>query len=146
MASEFETRKQQLLEECEVKGKLFSGVLPRLQAFRKPFVQSLVRKEQVDHAETLVRGLLSEIEDKNVESIAYYFGQERMPLQWFVGVSDWDDQPLREELVRQIGDELGEAEGVLVFDPSGFPKSGRSSVGVARLCWFSVNRIFGLPL
>jgi SRSO17 transposase len=27
---------------------------------------------------------------------------------------------------------LGQADGVLVFDPSGFPKSGRESVGVAR--------------
>jgi SRSO17 transposase len=67
-----------------------------------------------------------------VESIAYYFGQERMPLQWFVGVSAWADQPLREELVSQIGAELGEADGVIVLDPSSFPKSGRSSVGVAR--------------
>ena len=132
MASEFETRKQQLLEECKIEPPLFGRVLARLQGFMKPFVQTLVRKEQIAHAETLVRGLLSEVEDKNVESIAYYFGQERMPLQWFVGVSDWDEQPLREELVRQIGDELGQADGVLVFDPSSFPKSGHSSVGVAR--------------
>jgi SRSO17 transposase len=27
---------------------------------------------------------------------------------------------------------LGQADGVLVFDPSAFPKSGRESVGVAR--------------
>jgi SRSO17 transposase len=132
MASEFETRKQQLLDECEIKPKLFDQALARLQAFMKPFVQTLVRQEQLAHAETLVRGLLSDVEHKNVESIAYYFGQERMPLQWFVGVSDWKDEPLREELVRQLGAELGEAEGVMVFDPSSFPKSGRSSVGVAR--------------
>ena len=132
MASAFETRKHQLLAECEIKPKLFGGVLPRLQAFMKPFVETLVRKEQIAHAETLVRGLLSDVAHKNVESIAYYFGQERMPLQWFVGVSDWDHQPLRKELVKQIGEGLGEAEGVIVFDPSSFPKSGRSSVGVAR--------------
>ena len=39
---------------------------------------------------------------------------------------------LRDELARQIGRELGTPDGVLVFDPSGFPKSGRESVGVAR--------------
>ena len=55
-----------------------------------------------------------------------------MPLQWFLGISPWQPAPLREELVRQVGQTLGEAEGVLVFDPSAFPKSGPESVGVAR--------------
>jgi SRSO17 transposase len=55
-----------------------------------------------------------------------------MPLQWFIGQSRWDDRPLREELSRQIGQSLGDEEGVIVFDPSGFPKSGKDSVGVAR--------------
>ncbi len=67
-----------------------------------------------------------------MEWIAYRFGQERMPLQWFIGVSDWDHEPLRDELVRQVGEQLGEEDGVIVFDPSGFPKSGKESVGVAR--------------
>jgi len=35
-------------------------------------------------------------------------------------------------LVRQVGETLGEEDGVIVFDPSGFPKSGRESVGTAR--------------
>ena len=49
-----------------------------------------------------------------------------------LGASEWDDRPLRDELARQIGRELGEPDGVLVFDPSAFPQSGRESVGVAR--------------
>ena len=32
----------------------------------------------------------------------------------------------------QVKTHLGQGDGVLVFDPSGFPKSGRQSVGVAR--------------
>jgi len=36
------------------------------------------------------------------------------------------------ELARQIGASLGEADGVLVFDPSGVLKQGKASVGVAR--------------
>ena len=101
MEAKYEARKQELLNECTVAPQIFERVKPRLERFMKPFVDSLVRKEQCKHASTLVQGLLSNLKHKNTESIAYRFGQERMPLQWFVGMSDWDHEPLRDELVRQ---------------------------------------------
>jgi len=131
-AKEFEARKEELLNECDVAPQVFERVMPRLERFMEPFVDNLVRREQVEHAGTFVQGLLSDLEHKNAESIAYRFGQERMPLQWFIGVSPWDDAPLRDELVSQVGEQLGEADGVIVFDPSAFPKSGSESVGAAR--------------
>jgi SRSO17 transposase len=106
--------------------------MPRLERFMEPFVESFVRREQVEHAHTFVQGLLSDLEHKNAESIAYRFGQDRLPLQWFLGVSPWDPKLLRDELVGQVGQTLGDPEGVLVFDPSAFPKSGQDSVGVGR--------------
>lgn len=132
MDAEFEARKAALLAECKVDRQVFDQVLPRLETFLEPFVDSLVRREQVEHTVMFVRGLLSDLDHKNVESIAYRFGEERLPLQWFIGTSDWDDGPLRDELVREVAAELGAPDGVLVFDPSAFPKSGRESVGVAR--------------
>jgi SRSO17 transposase len=132
VANDYEKRKHELLNECKIAPQVFDRVMPRLERFMSPFVESFVRSEQVDHSKTFVRGLLSDLDHKNVESIAYRFGQERMPLQWFIGVSDWDYEPLRDELVRQVGQTLGDEDGVLVFDPSAFPKSGRQSVGVAR--------------
>ena len=132
MEAKYEARKQELLEECMVAPQIFERVLPRLERFMEPFVEHLVRQEQCQHANTFVPGLLSNLERKNTESIAYRFGQQRMGLQWFVGKSDWDHEPLRDELVRQVGEQLGEEDGVIVFDPSGFPQSGRESVGVAR--------------
>jgi SRSO17 transposase len=132
MEARYEVRKQELLDECKLVPQIFDRVLPRLERFMKPFVDNLVRKEQCEHASTFVQGLLSDLEHKNIESIAYRFGQERMPLQWFVGKSDWAHEPLRDELVRQVGEQLGEEDGVIVFDPSGFPKSGTESVGVKR--------------
>lgn len=132
MEAEFESRKQELLEECTVAPQVFERVLPRLERFLQPFVACLARREQVEHAQTFVSGLLSDLDHKNVESIAYRFGEERSPLQWFIGMSAWDDAPMRDELVRQVGQELGEEDGVIVFDPSSFPKSGRESVGVMR--------------
>lgn len=77
-------------------------------------------------------GLISDLERKNVESIAYGQDQDRRNLQHFVGTAGWDSQPLLMELARQVGEELGEDDGVIVFDPSAFPKQGKKSVGVAR--------------
>ena len=53
-------------------------------------------------------------------------------MQYFIGQSQWDDIPLRKELVKQVAQQLGEADGVLILNPSGFPKSGSESVGVTR--------------
>lgn len=132
MEARYEVRKQELLEECQVAPNVFERVIPRLERFMEPYVEAFFRREPCQHATTFVSGLLSDLEHKNVESIAYRFGQERLPLQRFIGWADWDDAPLRGELARQVGEQLGEDDGVLVFDPSGFPKSGSQSVGAAR--------------
>ena len=80
----------------------------------------------------LIHGLLSDLDSKDVESIAYLHDRERQGLQKFIGQAQWDHQPLLTELVRQVGAALGETDGVLVFDPSAFPKKGTESVGVQR--------------
>ena len=132
MDTEYAIRKLQLLEECEVAPEIFQQVMPRLATFMAPFVASFCRQEPFQHAHTYVCGLLSDVERKNIESIAYRFGQDRLPLQRFIGWAEWDEAPLRQELARQVAEQLGQADGVLVFDPSAFAKSGGESVGVAR--------------
>jgi SRSO17 transposase len=132
MEARYEVRKQELLDECKMHPEIFEEVQPRLKAFMEPFLHSFGRCEQRGHAENYVSGLLSNLKRKNAESIAYRFGQDRLGLQHFLGAAEWDDAPLRMELAREVGEQLGEADGVLVFDPSAFKKSGRESVGTAR--------------
>jgi SRSO17 transposase len=132
MEVEYATRKRPLLEECHVAPEIFSQVMPRLATFMAPFVRTFCRQEPAQHAHTYVYGLLSDLERKNVESIAYRFGHDRLPLQRFVGWAEWDDALLRQELTRQVAQHLGQPDGVLVLDPSAFPQSGTDSVGVAR--------------
>ncbi len=132
MDARYAFRKNQLLQECEVAPEIFEQVIPRLYTFMEPFVKTFQGQVADQHAKTYVCGLLSDVERKNIESIAYRFGQSRLPLQAFIGWDAWDDEPLRSELRRQVKNHLGQGDGVLVFDPSGMPKSGRESVGVAR--------------
>jgi SRSO17 transposase len=132
MQRRFAARRKQLLEDAEVDRRILRAVLPRLERFLDPFVELLQRSEQAQHARTYVAGLLSSLEYKNVESIAYLHDQEREPLQQFIGQSPWDHHPWLSELACQVGQQLGSPDGILIFDPSAFPKKGNASVGVQR--------------
>jgi SRSO17 transposase len=132
MKRRFAARRDQLLADAEVDPRILRGVLPRLERFLDPFVELLQRSEQWGHAHSYVAELVSDVEYKNVESIAYRHDQEREPLQPFIGQSPWDHQPWLAELARQVGRELGDPDGVLVLDPSAFPTKGNASVGVQR--------------
>jgi len=132
MERRFELRKGELLADCQVHPAVFAGMMERLDQFAEPFVARLRRPEQRVHTRMYLQGLLSDVERKNAEAIAYRHDEDRQGLQTFLGMAPWDDQLLREELACQVGTELGEPDGVIVFDPSAFPKKGRHSVAVAR--------------
>jgi SRSO17 transposase len=132
MERRFELRKEAMLAECEVAPQVFGGVLDRLTKFVEPYAELLTQPAQRQHTAEYVSGLVSDLKRKNVESIAYRHDQDRRNLQHFIGCAEWDHQPLMMELARQVGEELGEEDGVIVIDPSAFPKQGKRSVGVAR--------------
>ncbi len=132
MEARYALRKSQLLDECQVAPEIFEQVIPRLYTFMQPFLRIFHGQAAEQPAQTSVGGLLSNVERKNIASIAYRFGQSRLPRQSFIGWDAWDDAPLREEWRGQVKTHVGQGDGVVVFDPSGFPKSGRESVGVAR--------------
>jgi len=132
MERRFRVRLEELLGDAEVPPGLLRGALPRLESFLQPFVKVLQTPEQQANTKQYVQGLVSDLDSKDVESIAYWHDRERQGLQKFIGQAEWDHQPLLTELVRQVGTELGESDAVLVFDPSAFPKKGTESVGVQR--------------
>lgn len=132
MERRFELRKEAMLAECEVTPQVFRGAVERLTKFVEPFARLLSQPAQRQHTEDYMTGLISDLERKNVESIAYRHDQDRRNLQHFIGCAEWNHGPLMQELARQVGEELGEEDGVIVFDPSAFPKQGKKSVGVAR--------------
>jgi SRSO17 transposase len=132
MERRFSARLEQLLDEATVNPAVLRDVMPRLERFLQPFAAFLETPQQRNHLNEYVAGLMSNVERKNAESIAYHHDQDRQPLQKFIGQIPWDHQPLVTELARQVGIEIGEPDGVIVFDPSGFAKKGTASVGVQR--------------
>src|SRR5262249_10662936 len=132
MERRFRIRLEELVNDAEVRPSVLTGVLPRLETFLQPFVEVLHSTEQRTNARQYVQGLLSNLDGKDIESIAYLHDRERQGLQKFMGQAEWDHRPLVREVARQIASELGEDDGVLVFDPSAFAKKGTESVGVQR--------------
>lgn len=132
MEPRFQRRKEQLLAGCQVPPTLFRGIVSRLESFAQPFVAALPSPESRSHSHTYLAGLLSDVERKNAEAIAYRDDLDRQTIQRFIGEVDWDHKPLVDELSRQVAATVGRPDAVLVFDPSAFPKKGTASVGVQR--------------
>jgi SRSO17 transposase len=132
MERRFEVRLEELLDDAVLDARIPNGMLDRLERFVKPFAAIMESPEQQRHLWEYLGGLFSDVKRKSAETIAYFHDQDRQALQKFLGQSLWDDGLLIRELSRQVAKELGEADGVLVFDPSGFKKQGKDSVGVAR--------------
>lgn len=132
MERRYQVRLRELLDDAVMPPEQLNGTLERLERFVEPFADCLVRSKQRQLAQSYVAGLVSRVERKNAESIAYLHDQNRQMLQKFVGQYSWDHRPLVKELVHQVAAQLGRADGVIVFDPSAFPKKGNESVGVQR--------------
>jgi SRSO17 transposase len=123
---------QALLADAEVAATAVAGCRQRLQAFLQRYLPRFYRVEQHDLARVVLQGKLSNLQRKTSEPIASQAGRPRKPVQHFVGAGRWDDEAVMAELRRHVAEECADPDAVLVLDPSGFPKSGADSCGVAR--------------
>jgi SRSO17 transposase len=126
------TTEDTLLKDCVVKPSALTPLLENLATFAARYRPLFTRREQGEHCQTYLEGLLSGLERKSVEPIATDHDQPRRPLQLFVGAGAWDDDAVMTELRVHVREELGDDRGILVLDPSSFPKKGTESVGVKR--------------
>ncbi len=123
---------QALLDDATVSAETLRNCTGRLTGFLQRYLPKFYRTEQRENAATVIRGLLSGLERKTCEPIAIEAGVHRKPIQFFVGAGKWDDESVMAELRDHVRETLADPEAILVLDPSGFPKSGTESCGVAR--------------
>ena len=80
-----------------------------------------------------VRGLLADVQRKNGWQLAEEAGESTpYAMQQFLYRGDWDPDDLTRETRRYMIEDLGDPDGVLVGDETGFLKKGSHSVGVQR--------------
>jgi SRSO17 transposase len=121
-----------LMADAEVSAAAVRACRGRLKQFLCRYLPCFYRQEQRELAQVVLQGKLSRLERKTAEPIAYLAGRPRKPVQHFVGAGCWDDEAVLAELRRHVSEELADPDAVLVLDPSGFPKKGNASCGVAR--------------
>src|SRR5947209_5081393 len=105
---------QALLEQTDVSPHTVRACAQHLPAFLARYLPLFYRDEQRDHAATILRGKLTDLQRKTTEPIASRAGQKRRPLQHFVGAGRWDDHAVLVELRRHATEALADPQAVLV--------------------------------
>ena len=115
------------------------SALDGLKAFIAP---AFKRSEQRASAGAFIDGLLSGVERKTGWMLAEEAGLSRpYRLQSLLGRSSWSADALCDRVRRYALGTLGDPDGVLVIDETGFLKKGTHSVGVARQYSGTAERI-----
>jgi len=107
-----------------------------LQVFHRHFQPLFPRREQRAWSLLYLCGQLSNLERKTIEPMVLsLIGADPNAirgLQQFIGQGEWDTAPLMIQVQSLVSSWLGEDDGVVIVDGSGFPKQGKYSVGVAH--------------
>jgi SRSO17 transposase len=109
------------------------GFMDELQAFQSVFHDCFARSETRAHFWDDMVGQYSPLARKSIEPMALAVEGGRIRrLQRFRSETLWDEEQMRWHYHQLVADELGEPDGVLMFDASAFVKKGKDSAGGAR--------------
>src|ERR671931_343658 len=107
--------------------------LPELREFLGSFQVHFRRPEGTEALERYTTGLLTELPTKNCDTLAQAVpGTSEQRLQEFLTNMQRDEEDLNRHRVQKMIAEATTGDGVLLFDDTGFPKQGKTSVGVER--------------
>jgi len=127
--------------ECNLSTKDVKLFLQETKKYMKLFKGAFQRVEQIKKSLTYLQGLLGNSTRKNVEQMALGQKEKVRSLQYFVGQSQWETEPVIAIHQGLIGETLGEEDGVVLVDESSAVKQGTESVGVATQYCGSVGKI-----
>ena len=134
-----------MLPACRTEGDVFTipqftldprdveGFMDELHGVHTAFRDGFARREPRDHFFHYLVGQFSDLERKSIEPMALQVeGGNVRAMQRGISDAVWDDAQMLRTYHRLVHEDMGDPEGVVIFDESGFPKKGRDSVGVAR--------------
>jgi len=143
-----------MLPACRTEGEGFTiptfdvvpsdveGFMDELQEFQAAFHDCFVRSEPRAHFFDYMVGQFSKLERKSIEPMALHVeGGTIRGMQRFISDGSWDEEQMRWNYHHLVAEEMGDLDGVLMFDETGFVKKGTDSVGVARQYCGSLGKV-----
>ena len=134
-----------MLPESRTEGDLFpipkftveerdvENFIDELRGFHEEFRDFFLRSESRENFFHYMVGQFSELERKSIEPIALNVeGGKVRSIQRLISDVVWDEENILRKYRSMIADDMGDPNGVLIFDESGFPKKGNDSVGVSK--------------
>jgi len=107
--------------------------IDELKGFHAQFYDCFSGSEPRENLFRYTSGQFSNLERKSIEPIALNIqGGEVRSMQRFVSDVVWDESKLLYKYHRIVNEDMGDSNGVLIFDESGFVKKGNDSAGVAK--------------
>jgi SRSO17 transposase len=126
----------------DLEKKDIKNFMNELIGFHEQFADCFQRSESREHFFNYMAGQFSPIERKSIEPIALALKDGNVrAMQRFVSDAPWDDDKMASKYRSLINDDLGNPDGALIFDESGFVKKGQDSVGVARQYCGTIGKV-----
>lgn len=134
-----------MLPDCRTKGDVFSipkfsvvkedidDFMQELEVFHGEFSDCFLRSEPRTNFFQYMIGQFSELERKSIEPIAMNMENGKVrSMQRFISDVVWDENKMLNKYRNMVNEDMGDPDGVVIFDESGFVKKGDNSAGVAK--------------
>jgi SRSO17 transposase len=130
-----------LIPKFDIAVDHIESIVDELRGFHEQFKDCFSRSEPRENFYNFMLGQLSPLERKSIEPIALNIENAKVrAMQFFVSDTVWDDKNILYKYRSMVNDDMGEKNGVLIFDESGTVKKGNESAGVAKQYCGSIGK------
>ena len=130
------------IPKFSIQEKDVGGFINELKGFHEEFSDCFNRSEPRENFFQYMVGQFSELERKSIEPIAInVIGGKVRSMQRFISDVIWDDEKMLKKYHKMVNDDMGEPNGVLIFDESGISKKGSDSIGVGKQYCGNIGKV-----
>jgi len=113
-----------------------------LKGFHGVFYNCFHRSKSRGHFYRYMVGQFSKLERQSIEPIALNVEDGNVrPMQRYISDAEWNDDEILNKYHNLVNEDLGTADGALIFDETGFTKKGNDSIGVSRQYCGSIGKV-----
>jgi SRSO17 transposase len=130
------------IPKYDIKRKDVKDFINELEGFHEIFSDCFHRSESRANFLKYMVGQFSELERKSIEPIALNVKEGKVrAMQRFVSDAEWDDDKILYKYRNMVNEDMGDNDGAIIIDESGFQKKGNDSVGVAKQYCGSIGKV-----